>query len=83
MLTKTQIEIVDVLSGLKAALIAPEEQRLELFREQVAKPLKPFWEFPQGYTMPNTAPTQDNPDIAMAKMFGCYSQTFIIWDERP
>jgi uncharacterized protein YjaZ len=73
MLTMTHIETVDVLSGLKAALLAPEEKQLELFREQVAKPLKPFWEFPQGYGVPSSTESQDDPDVATAKRFGSYS----------
>src|SRR5215213_10021020 len=39
-----ELTAIDALTGLRAALAAPEERRLTLFREAVMEPLRPFWE---------------------------------------
>jgi uncharacterized protein YjaZ len=39
----TRLEAIDTLDGLRAALTAPEPERLERFRDRVMTPLEPFW----------------------------------------
>ena len=52
-----ELHAIDALTGLRAALEAPEERRLALFREGVMEPLRPFWEPFMGW-MPQ-APAAD------------------------
>lgn len=39
-----ELHAIDALSGLRAALEAPEERRLAVFRAEVMAPLRPLWE---------------------------------------
>lgn len=67
------IEAIDVLPALRAALGAPEAQRLDLFRTTVMEPLRPFWEPFMG-RMPQPPPGDtDDPAMTAARMFGYYS----------
>lgn len=60
---------INVLAGQRAALEAPESQRLEVFRKRVMEPLSAFWR-PFLNRMP---PTEADPALATARAWGFYS----------
>lgn len=63
---------IDSLTGLRAALSAPEAERLDVFRAQVMEPLKPFWEpfMRWGPPLPNAT---GDPALDAARKFAYYS----------
>lgn len=68
------IEAIDVLSGLRAALTAPEEQRLPRFRERVMEPLRPFWEpFLASMPQPAWLGAEGDEALAAARAFGYFT----------
>ena len=68
-----QIEGVDALSGLRAALEAPAGERAEVFRRAVMEPLRPFWEPLLAFTPPSGQQPQGDPALAAAHFAGYYS----------
>ncbi|MBI2941526.1 MAG: hypothetical protein HYY04_13920 [Chloroflexi bacterium] len=67
-----KVYAIDALTGLRAALEAPEGRRLDLFRERVMEPLRPFWE-PWMRFMPGAPPAgQGDPAMDAARAFGYY-----------
>ncbi|RIH88298.1 hypothetical protein Mterra_01003 [Calidithermus terrae] len=67
-----QIIPIDGLSRQRAALEAPPERRLEVFREAMEE-LGPFWK-PFAQRMPPAGPSGD-PALAAAQAFGFYNPT--------
>jgi uncharacterized protein YjaZ len=68
-----ELEAIDVLTGLRAALAAPQERRLDLFREEVMEPLRPFWE-PFLRWMPQAAGADlGDPALHAARTFAYYT----------
>lgn len=65
------LQAVDSLTGLRAALIAPEADRLDVFRAQVMEPLKPFWEPFMGWGPPQ--PGTGDLALDAARKFAYYS----------
>lgn len=68
-----KLETIDALAGLRAALEAPEEQRLDIFRERVMAPLRPFWEPFMGFIGAATAQDEGDPALNAARTFGYYT----------
>lgn len=64
------LNAIDGLTGLRAALEAPEAERLDVFRRQVMEPLRPFWEPFLGW-MPGRPDTGD-PLLDAARAFAYY-----------
>ena len=64
---------IETLSGLRAALTAPADTRLDHFRAAVMEPLRPFWG--PFLTMPWAAQAEpkDDPALAAARVFHYYS----------
>ena len=58
-----ELHAIDALTGLRAALEAPEERRLDLFREGVMEPLRPFWEPFMGWMRQAPGADQGDPKI--------------------
>ena len=67
------IHNIESLSGLRAALTAPEAERMDIFRARVMEPLKPFWEPFMRWGPPQ--PGADTGDSALnaARKFAYYS----------
>ena len=67
------LQTSNALDGLRAALEAPEAQRLAVFRARVMAPLKPFWEPLLRYIpLPPDAGAGDT-ELDVARAFGYYS----------
>jgi uncharacterized protein YjaZ len=64
---------VDSLTGLRAALSAPEPERLDVFRARVMEALKPFWEPFMGWGPPQPAADHSDPALNAARKFAYYS----------
>jgi uncharacterized protein YjaZ len=68
-----ELRAIDALSGLRAALEAPEERRLAVFGERVMEPLRPLWE-PFLAWMPKAARVDAaDPALAAARTFSYYT----------
>ncbi len=63
---------IESLTGLRAALLAPEAERLDVFRARVMEPLKPFWEPFMAWGPPQPNATGD-PTLDAARKFAYYS----------
>lgn len=63
-----ELVAIDALSGLRASLEAPEDERAEVFRRRVADPLQPFWEV---FFRMAPAPQTDDPGN-IARSMGLY-----------
>jgi len=63
---------IETLSGLRTALTAPADTRLDHFKALVMEPLRPFWEPFLAMPWARTEP-QDDPPLAAARTFGYYS----------
>lgn len=68
-----ELQAIDALTGLRAALAAPEERRLDLFRQGVMEPLRPFWEPFMGWMPPAPEADQRDPVLNAARTFGYYT----------
>lgn len=68
-----QIEAIDTLTGLRAALEAPADRRLDIFRSQVMEPLRPYWEPMLAYAAPKDQAEPGDPALAAARAFGYYT----------
>ncbi len=64
---------IESLSGLRAALTAPEAERLDVFRAQVMEPLKPFWEPFMRWGSPQPGADTGDPALNAARKFAYYS----------
>jgi uncharacterized protein YjaZ len=64
---------IDALSGLRAALEAPEGRRIALFRERVMEPLRPFWEPFMGWMPPQPGGDPGDPMMNAARTFSYYT----------
>ena len=68
-----ELQAIDALTGLRAALAAPEERRLDLFRTGVMEPLRPFWEPFMGWMGGGAGEAGGDPALDAARTFGYYT----------
>jgi len=68
-----ELHAIDALTGLRAALVAPQERRLDLFRTGVMEPLRPFWEPFMGWMPQVPGADQRDPALNAARTFGYYT----------
>jgi uncharacterized protein YjaZ len=68
-----ELHAIGALTGLRAALEAPAERRLALFREGVMEPLRPFWEPFMGWMPQAPGADQGDPALNAARTFGYYT----------
>ncbi len=64
---------IDALAGQRAALAAPEDRRIEVFRERVMTPLAPFWEPFMAWMPPTEGDAGVEPMLRAARRFDYYS----------
>ncbi|MCC6628518.1 MAG: hypothetical protein IT340_14100 [Chloroflexi bacterium] len=64
---------IDALTGLRAALEAPAEQRLDIFRSQVMEPLRPFWEPSLRFMPPPPNADPADPALTAARAYGYFT----------
>lgn len=69
----SSLHAIESLTGLRAALTAPEPERLDVFRAQVMEPLKPFWEPFMAWGPPAPGGDQGDPALNAARKFAYYS----------
>lgn len=67
------LEAINILPALRAALAAPPERQVDLFRAEVMEPLRPFWEPFMSWMPPSTAGDTGDPAMNAARTFGYYS----------
>lgn len=69
------VRIVNILEGQRDALLEPADNRVDLYRERVAEPLRPLWEPMMSY-MPargGLAPGEDDdPALTAARLIGLH-----------
>lgn len=71
-----KLQAIDALTGLRAALEAPADQRLDVFRARVMNPLRPFWEPFLSRVVGGPATEQSDPAMQAARAFGYFSPDF-------
>lgn len=64
---------IDALSGQRAALAAPSEERMTVFRERVMTPLTPFWEPFLAWMPPTEGDEAVEPWVRAARRFAYYT----------
>lgn len=69
------VKAIDVLERQRNSLLAPEDWRIDLYREQVMEPLRPLWEHIMRF-MPapesQASGDKDEPALAAARRIGLY-----------
>lgn len=65
------LETIDALAGLRAALEAPDDEQMARFKEAVMEPLRPFWEVPLRWMPPSG--DESDPALVAARTFSYYT----------